>query len=725
MSRRRSDYRTRRKQEAVEAAVDAGYEALMRHDEEAAMRHNLQACIEAGGCTIREIRMRYVLFQQLDAGLEQLTHKNHRAQSQSQQEQWEILKSTVVDNTNEPSVLFRAYASYLYACNQLISIDDIDPDSEVYQASIQFLEQAVTLCDSASEANRLRRVIVMGTTDKEDTAATGTLLDKIRSRAVNEMEYLKCPWEYFSQMFSECSVEKAGQADSTLEGINKDIAKKMERTGLLTATSFTGHPRSMFMKPPVVTSNVIEKITALPTDDTTVLIVPYAFLPSTESTAMGPIPFMPGIHDRSPVRVFTVDMDRFRSGETTMVFDQIQALFCGPKEARQKDLVAAFAATCLHPYVHMRGQKQTHPAARPTKVLLTPTDSNDAHVLLFLKTMMGVEDVEEADLSLLNLLNNTWDEVNARSCRHLMPFDKMPAMHDMALGVKCMNCDKIGAGVKACPCGKAWFCGKECQRKKWPEHKKDHKLAMKLREELAARPQVLFSNTGVEIKPFLRVVSSQVNCSLQAPALLHWYLSLIQHKNRDPFAPVKELKLIDVTKYVRCTYSNEELSGFIFGGRGRSSFATARHLIDGPAIICNDLTPKEILDNHKRYGPGLISTFHVYPDFKKPVLSHCGLPLPEDGSDEILGQHSMVLVKVRAGDEGWGSNNCRLLMQNCWPSKQFVEVDLVYFRACKARLIFFEGPPKEPSDDWSMPAGDITSLEMSADLESDDYFEED
>ena len=39
------------------------------------------------------------------------------------------------------------------------------------------------------------------------------------------------------------------------------------------------------------------------------------------------------------------------------------------------------------------------------------------------------------------------------------------------VGSKCQVCKKMPPQMQECPCGKAFYCSKECQRKEWPIHR--------------------------------------------------------------------------------------------------------------------------------------------------------------------------------------------------------------------------------------------------------------
>lgn len=689
---------------------EAGEDAHNRGDTVAAVQHFLQAeILVARESAKNQAKSRVTLYQSLEMIL-----RSGRIETWKPDLWKPLIASTTRKETNS---LYRAYASFIYGSAFALTASDDQIDDQASHSfkisSKKYLELTRTLCDSASDMERHQQVQMCPIEAYFGAPFTGTadiLLDDLRSKSITEMEYLTSTWKYYNKVIQECG--ESGLV--TVEDIMEAALRRMQKEGRMRNPVLS-------MKPKPVTSAVVEGIVTLPRNDQIVLIVPNAFPPQVREGAH----FVPGLHDRFCVRAFTVDMDRFSRGETTLVFDQIKMLLCDPAESRQKNLLATFASACLQPYVHTLGQEQQHPAARPSTVLLTPTDSMDPNVLLFLE-MMGILDISEAGTDMLNLLNNTFfSEVNARSSRHVMRFSKTPLMHDISNGIHCMNCHMVGSGrLKMCPCGGAWFCSKACQRIQWPAHKQEHKIIMKSKQQVANNPKLLLKDFGgIPVRPFYRFVSSNVMSATQAPLLLHLYLSIIEYnEKKGPFVAADEPRIIDSQFYLRDACSSDELFTFVLTGRGHCSLATAKALIDGPAFEC-DLTPSEINKSFDKYGVGLVCAFDVYSDFKPTddgldPSSHEGIP-----SGTILGKHSMILFGVREHQDD-NDDNCMLLLQNCWESKPFVQVDLNYFRACNARLVFFAGPPKAPDDAWSKPMGDITCMKADAGLQWDDYWED-
>jgi hypothetical protein len=54
----------------------------------------------------------------------------------------------------------------------------------------------------------------------------------------------------------------------------------------------------------------------------------------------------------------------------------------------------------------------------------------------------------------------------------------MPYLSDACKGIKCGNCEKVGPQLMKCPCGKVYYCNKDCLKAKWAEHKAEHRAVM-------------------------------------------------------------------------------------------------------------------------------------------------------------------------------------------------------------------------------------------------------
>jgi hypothetical protein len=91
-------------------------------------------------------------------------------------------------------------------------------------------------------------------------------------------------------------------------------------------------------------------------------------------------------------------------------------------------------------------------------------------------SMMGCTVVEAASPALLALLDETKEAVQEKSSLLACAFLD-PHLRDYILDIKCGNCETIGSKLKKCPCGKAYYCGTECQQAQWRAYKSEHKSA--------------------------------------------------------------------------------------------------------------------------------------------------------------------------------------------------------------------------------------------------------
>jgi hypothetical protein len=92
-----------------------------------------------------------------------------------------------------------------------------------------------------------------------------------------------------------------------------------------------------------------------------------------------------------------------------------------------------------------------------------------------------------------------------------------------------------------------------------------------------------------------------------------------------------------------------------------------------------------------KYGPALVSCFRVHEDFNDlNVLTHKGIT-----KGEYVGLHSMLIIGYRHDAE---NNKDYFLLQNWWTSKQFIEIDLAYLKACKPLIYFVETPQYDIPD---------------------------
>ena len=166
-------------------------------------------------------------------------------------------------------------------------------------------------------------------------------------------------------------------------------------------------------------------------------------------------------------------------------------------------------------------------------------------------------------------------------------------------------------------------------------------------------------------------------CYLHAPAVMRHYL--LSMTTREPVG------MIDLTKLVR-SYPPQDLLGHLLENRGAPSSDVLRKFV-GTSCRWRPYAADRVTREHlESYGPALVHGFTAYPDFMDP---HKWLYVGSPAAEKSVGKHAMVLIGIRIDD----SAGTRFLLQNWWPSNQFVEVDVDYMLACDASITFVKGTP--------------------------------
>ncbi|KAL0487668.1 cathepsin B-like cysteine proteinase [Acrasis kona] len=170
-------------------------------------------------------------------------------------------------------------------------------------------------------------------------------------------------------------------------------------------------------------------------------------------------------------------------------------------------------------------------------------------------------------------------------------------------------------------------------------------------------------------------------CYIHAPEVVQHYLVAINNK---------EAGMIDMAKMIRMSFDKKTLEKHIFkdaGGDSRRMLLSI--LMPGSVVFGSDFS--DALTCLKKYGPGLIHQFTVFEDFyNSGKLSFDGKPC-----GEVIGYHAMVLIGVREEN-----NKLWFLLQNWWPSVQFVEASEEYLNGCESSLIFVKNPQTEIPKKW-------------------------
>jgi hypothetical protein len=181
---------------------------------------------------------------------------------------------------------------------------------------------------------------------------------------------------------------------------------------------------------------------------------------------------------------------------------------------------------------------------------------------------------------------------------------------------------------------------------------------------------VFHDDNHPNMEPFYRIQAHGGNCFLQAPLLLHWYLSLWFDKTKTG----NDVYPIDLEKYVRQTMTDLDLYEYIFEGSGGDSVNV---LEDITGLTGEDMTAQfpgnryeDIKSHLEKYGPALVTMHKTHQDFHDDdKFRYEGMPQGEHG------RHGMILVGIRKDE----ANRVFFLLQNFWQKKLFVEVQQEYF----------------------------------------------
>jgi len=177
------------------------------------------------------------------------------------------------------------------------------------------------------------------------------------------------------------------------------------------------------------------------------------------------------------------------------------------------------------------------------------------------------------------------------------------------------------------------------------------------------------------------------SCAIHAPVTMQHYLVAL-HTNGET-----EMTL-DMPKWLRKHAKRAMLEGIVFENGVVSTTVLAQILVPDEGSKRPRLeyafTCTSIVEKMQQYGPGLVGFWRVASDFNKSVGSHVGAAPAEDVTNPD-GRHAMLVVGHRRTKEG----DLRLLLQNWWRKKQFVEVDEAYFNSCNECDVVFVATPQK------------------------------
>ncbi|CAB9511275.1 expressed unknown protein [Seminavis robusta] len=385
-----------------------------------------------------------------------------------------ILERLVEDTENQEPIFIRAIASHLLACHYA-ACHKIPHAHACSKATIQ-------LCNGATSEDRGRTHKIGGT----DFSANNVFND-IVEKSEKIRDYSGDTLAGYSKQSSTFLQELVGLGSNPL-----DVPTSLSEMQPGTAQEWLDLTKSKlqqqgeaFTTPPTLTCKIMETVKALHENDKTFLIFYQGPLESASQTlqdlntsdeAAQLIRHMDDEWQNKLVyRVFDVDMKRIERGKTHNVFCDVQLVACNAEESHEKNLLSAFAIACLEP----RGKPGALTAgdpSRPKKVLFPTTHSTQHPQIRTFMAMMGCEEIDVADLTVLKLL-----EQQCKTALKVSPFSKKatPRLYDHAAGNQCGKCGIVGPSLLKCSCGKAYYCSKECQKDQWRSHRADHKKAMK------------------------------------------------------------------------------------------------------------------------------------------------------------------------------------------------------------------------------------------------------
>jgi len=197
-------------------------------------------------------------------------------------------------------------------------------------------------------------------------------------------------------------------------------------------------------------------------------------------------------------------------------------------------------------------------------------------------------------------------------------------------------------------------------------------------------------------------------CYLHAPIVAQYYAICHTKLEQRIENPTKGLNnemnhaMIDLTAFILKCCKPKALEIYIFHDIGGDSHKSFKRILQPGSLLENyhvTNAPKFLAE----HNPALVSGFTVYGDFHdQSIHKHYGKPIGKK-----IGAHAMVLVGTRTDS----NNKLYLLLQNWWLKKQFVEVDVDYFKACGASLWFVATPQTQVPDTFPTHKGHFLQTE--------------
>jgi hypothetical protein len=161
-------------------------------------------------------------------------------------------------------------------------------------------------------------------------------------------------------------------------------------------------------------------------------------------------------------------------------------------------------------------------------------------------------------------------------------------------------------------------------------------------------------------------------CAVHAPVVMQHYLVALAN-------PTKKVPTVDIAAFLREKASAAMLEGIVFGAGTNSMDVLAQILVPGsfPGVHVPKATFDEIPDVLRKHGPLLLTSWKVEKTFSDTDLWRHTKPVSKPPT--IIGMHSMLVVGSRRHQK---TGEIRLLLQNWWHKKQFIEVGRAYYTDC-------------------------------------------
>jgi hypothetical protein len=161
-------------------------------------------------------------------------------------------------------------------------------------------------------------------------------------------------------------------------------------------------------------------------------------------------------------------------------------------------------------------------------------------------------------------------------------------------------------------------------------------------------------------------------CGIHAPVVLQHYLVALANKGAMP--------TVDIPRWIRRHAAPELLEGLIFGNGVLAGQVMQAILLPNSVIPPRQFN--SIPSTLVQYGPLLLPLWRVTKTFfDTNKWQHLGAD--PDGLNPCNPGHAMLVVGFRTSKTGAPT---RLLLQNWWHDKQFVEVDEAYYNSCLGSL---------------------------------------